>query len=144
MSKVLLDTDILSEYLKGHDLSVVSRSEAYAKQHGVFTFTSVTVHEIVYGLGSKGAYAQLAKVSSWLAKNEEITPAAEDFVGAALLKAGAKRQGNVLELSDCLIAAVAMRLDLPLVTGNTYDFQAMQRAGAKLVIANWREEASEV
>jgi predicted nucleic acid-binding protein len=54
MAKVLLDTDILSEYLKGHDRNVTRRAADYAREHGVFTFTSVTVHEIVFGLERKG------------------------------------------------------------------------------------------
>jgi len=50
MVKVLIDTDILSEYLNGHDSRVVGHAARYAKEHGVFTFTSVTVYEIAYGL----------------------------------------------------------------------------------------------
>jgi tRNA(fMet)-specific endonuclease VapC len=61
MPKVLLDTDILSEYLKGHDEVVARHAAEYARQHGAFTFTSVTVHEIVFGLAFKGASAQLEK-----------------------------------------------------------------------------------
>jgi len=61
MPKTLLDTDILSEYLKGYDRNVIRRAGDYARQHGVFTFTSVTVHEIVYGLELKDAAAQLQK-----------------------------------------------------------------------------------
>lgn len=45
----------------------------------------------------------------------------------------------MLELPDCLIAAVAVRLDMPLVTGNTEDFRAIQRTGINLTIENWRE-----
>ena len=60
--KSILDTDILSEYLKGHDATVAGHAAGYAKDHGVFSFTSVTVHEIVYGLELKGATAQLQKV----------------------------------------------------------------------------------
>ena len=41
--KVILDTDILSEYLKGHNTAVANRAADYAKDHGVFTFTSVTL-----------------------------------------------------------------------------------------------------
>jgi len=59
MEKVILDTDTLSEYLKGHDRNVALYAAAYAREHGVFTFTSVTVHEIVFGLEVKNATAQL-------------------------------------------------------------------------------------
>lgn len=63
--KVILDTDILSEYFKGHNASVAGRAASYAQEHGVFTFTSVTVYEIVYGLELKGASSQLKKVLAW-------------------------------------------------------------------------------
>jgi predicted nucleic acid-binding protein len=66
MPKVLLDTDILSEYLKGHDKKVARRAADYAQQHGLFTFTSVTVHELVYGFEFKGASGQLKKALDWL------------------------------------------------------------------------------
>jgi hypothetical protein len=34
---------------------------------------------------------------------------------------------------------VAARLNLPLVTGNTADFQAMQKAGLKITLQDWRK-----
>ena len=139
MTKVILDTDILSEYLKGHDQTVASHAADYARQHGIFTFTSVTVHEIVYGLEFKGASSQLKKALDWLRRNEEITPAAGDYLEAAIIKAAARRQGAIVELPDCLIAAMAIRLGLPLVTGNTGDFQAIRKTGVLLAIENWRE-----
>jgi predicted nucleic acid-binding protein len=101
MPKALLDTDILSEYLKGHDRTIIRRAADYARQHGVFTFTSVTVHEIVYGLELKGAPAQMQKALLWLNQNEQITPAASDYLQAATIKAAARRQGSIVELSDC-------------------------------------------
>ena len=55
MDKVLLDTDILSEYLKGHDHNVARQAAEYAREHGAITFTSVTVYEIVFGLAVKNA-----------------------------------------------------------------------------------------
>jgi predicted nucleic acid-binding protein len=112
MPKVLLDTDILSEYLKGHDkghdMTVARRAAAYAQHYGKFTFTSVTVHEIVFGLEFKGASGQLQKALAWLNRNEEITPTADDYLEAAMIKAAARKQGAILELTDCLIASVAM------------------------------------
>src|ERR1039458_3652317 len=132
MTKSLLDTDILSEYLKGHDRQVADHAAKYAKQFGVFTFTSITVYEIVYGLELKSAATQLQRALDWLNQNEQVTPIAADYLAAAKMKAAAKRQGRMLELPDCLIAAVAVRLQLPLVTGNTEDFQTSQGTGVNL------------
>lgn len=50
MLRSIPDTGILSEYLKGHDSNVIRRAARYAQDYSVFTFTSVTVYEIVYGL----------------------------------------------------------------------------------------------
>jgi predicted nucleic acid-binding protein len=138
MEKALLDTDTLSEYLKGYDQTVVAHAAAYARHYGVFTFTSVTVYEIVYGLELKAASAQLRKALGWLRQNEQVTPANADYLAAATIKATARKQGSILELPDCLIAAVAVRLRMPLVTGNTADFQAIQATGIQLTIQNWR------
>ena len=49
-AKTILDTDILSEFLKGHNSVVASRASQYVRDHAVFSFTSVTVYDIVYGL----------------------------------------------------------------------------------------------
>jgi len=44
-------------------------------------------------------------VLAWLDQNEEITPTAADYRRAATIKAAAARQGSIVELPDCLIAA---------------------------------------
>ena|ERR1700693_387681 len=137
--KAILDTDILSEYLKGYNLVIADHAARYAKEHGVFTFTSVTVYEIVYGLALKSAHNQLEKVMAWLNQNDPIIPVGDDYINAATIRATARKQGSVLELPDCLIAAVAVRLDRPLVTGNTDDFRAIQKTGVGLRLENWRE-----
>src|ERR1700686_5866653 len=98
MAKILLDTDILSEYLKGHDPTVAKHAERYAQQYGIFSFTSVTVYEIVYGLELKAASVQLKKALAWLNQNEQITPTNADYLTAATIKATARKQGSILEL----------------------------------------------
>lgn len=110
----------------------------YAQEHGIFTFTSVTVYEIVYGLELKGVSRQRQKAWEWLQQNEEVTPTKADYLTAATIRATARKQGFVLEFPDCLIAAVALRLDIPLVTGNTEDFVAVQNTGVSLSLENWR------
>lgn len=90
MRKPLLDTDLLSEYLKGYDEIVTSHAAQYARQYGIFTFTSVTVYEIVYGLELKTASGQLKKALAWLNRNEQITPVSDDYLAAATIKATAR------------------------------------------------------
>ena len=138
MRKDILDTDILSEYLKGKDESVARKGRAYAELYDQFTFTSVTVFEIIRGLEEKGAATQVAKALTWLEQNEQIVPTAEDYLTAARTIAKAKRMGRVVELPDSLIAAVASRIGAPLVTGNTADFENIQNTGLFLEIENWR------
>lgn len=138
MSKVLLDTDILSEYLKGNNPVVAQHAAAYLTLNPTFTITSITVYEIAYGLSLKGAQSQLNKALTWLGRNEEITPTAADYKWAATVKASARNLGLIVELPDCLIAAAAVRLAIPLVTGNTADYESIQKTGVPLQLLNWR------
>jgi predicted nucleic acid-binding protein len=139
MAKVILDTDILSEYLKEHDPNVLKHGDKYAEDHTKFTFTSVTVYEMAFGLEAKGATEQLKRTLEWLSHNEQILPTEADYLTAAHVKAEARKRGSTVELSDCLIAAVAARIRLPLVTGNTSDFQAIKGTGLKLTLLDWRK-----
>jgi predicted nucleic acid-binding protein len=75
---------------------------------------------------------------AWLKQNDEITPTGDDYLMAATIKASARKQGNVVELPDCLIASIAVRLNRPLITGNTDDFLVIQRTGIDLAFVNWR------
>jgi predicted nucleic acid-binding protein len=60
----------------------------------------------------------MQRIRAWLHRNDEIAPVPADYAGAASIRARAARQGAPLEMADCLIAAVALRLGRPLVTGN--------------------------
>ena len=54
MSKRVLDTDVLSEIIKGKNEAVTAKAQAYLAEHGRFTTTAVSVAEIVYGLRRVG------------------------------------------------------------------------------------------
>src|SRR5271165_1539537 len=54
MRKALLDTDILSEILKGKNETVRQRASAYQAQRGDLTICAVTVMEVVKGLHRLG------------------------------------------------------------------------------------------
>ncbi len=139
MRKALIDTDIISEFLKGRDRRVVENALTYLESFDRLSYSSVTLYEIVRGLDEKGSARQVEKALDWLKANEEIVPTSEDYLKAAQVKAQARRKGRTVELPDCLIACSAARLGLTLITGNTSDFQAIQAAGLDLTIENWRD-----
>ena len=139
MQRALLDTDILSEILKRKAPTVIRNATKYASIHKRYTFTAVSVHEIYYGLESKGAIQQLQKARVALAAHEIIVPILSDYEVAGLIRGKARKQGCQLAIDDCLIAAVAGRLGLSIVTGNTSHFRDIQDAGLPITIDNWRE-----
>jgi tRNA(fMet)-specific endonuclease VapC len=138
MQRVILDTDILSEILKGKSTSVIKEAQNYAALHGRFTFTAISVHEILYGLHYKNAPTQLKQASACFEGNEIILPILDDYETAGRIRGAARQQGQQLTSDDCLIGAIAARLALPLVTGNTHHFTAIQRTGLNLQLENWR------
>ena len=54
MTRCLLDTDILSEIIKGKDATVAARATAYLASYGRLTTSAISVAEIVYGLRRVG------------------------------------------------------------------------------------------
>lgn len=57
-AQVLLDTDILSLYIRQHP-RVVSNAQPYLLQHKLFTFSIITRFEILRGMMAKNAYSQI-------------------------------------------------------------------------------------
>jgi tRNA(fMet)-specific endonuclease VapC len=138
MAKVLLDTDILSEILKGKNAAVTAKASAYLAEHGRVTTTAVTVAEIVYGLRRVGREDRVTLFEASLA-DAEVLPfddAAARLAGR--INADLERAGRVIGLPDVMIAAIALRNSLPVVTGNISHFEQVRAARYDLAIENWR------
>lgn len=60
MGPALLDTDTLSEVMKGRDPHVREKARQYLATYGRFTFSIITRYEILRGLKVKSAARQLA------------------------------------------------------------------------------------
>ncbi|OJW12352.1 MAG: VapC toxin family PIN domain ribonuclease [Planctomycetales bacterium 71-10] len=138
MNKALLDTDILSEILRGVDATVGGRARAYRSAFNHLTVSVITIMEMVKGLQKVQRPRQIASLLVLL-RSEEILgfdrPAAEM---AGRIWGDLERTGQPVGLADPMIAAVAMRHGLELVTGNTAHYQRIQRLGYPLSLANWR------
>jgi tRNA(fMet)-specific endonuclease VapC len=138
MAKVLLDTDILSEILKAKNAAVAAKASAYLAEHGRFTTSAVTVAEIVYGLRRVGREDRVALFEASLA-NADVLPFDDGAARlAGRINADLERAGRIIGLPDVMIAAIAIRSGLAIVTGNTAHFEHVRTVKYDLLIDNWR------
>lgn len=137
MGSCLLDTDTLSEVIKGRDPAVSQRASDYLTAQGVFTFSIITRYEILRGLKARDATRQLQAFDAQCQKSRILLLTDEIIVRAADIYADLCRRGELISDADILIAATALVHRLTLVTGNTDHFQRM----AGLPIENWRRLA---
>lgn len=130
----LLDSDTLSEIMKGRDPRVLHRAEEYLSEHPAFRFSLVTRYEILRGLRAKDAARQIA---AFLVRcqRSDIYPITETIVDqAADLYGILHKRGSLIPDADLLIAATALVHDLVLVTGNEGHFRRIPG----LHVINWR------
>jgi predicted nucleic acid-binding protein len=138
MDRVLLDTDILSEILKQKNSTVMERAAAYRAALGRYTFSVITVMEIVDGLHRIGSAQRIEKFVGSLSDAEVLPLDTTASILAGKIDADLIRHGRVIGLADPMIAAIALRNELPLVTGNTDHYRYIQDLGYPLVLDNWR------
>jgi tRNA(fMet)-specific endonuclease VapC len=139
VNKSLLDTDILSEIGKGVDQVVARNATAYRNTFGRYTFSAVTVAEVVRGFQKKQSVRRLQAFVASLPSMEVIPLEESAAVVAGRIAGELERLGRPIGLADSMIAAIALEHHLELVTGNTAHFQRVQQLGYPLTLANWRQ-----
>ena len=138
MNKALLDTDIYSEVLKAINQTVVQNATTYRQAFGKFTLSVVTVMEVVSGLQRVQAAKRIQNFLAAVAL-EETLPFDQDAAELAGRIGGElERIGQPIGVADPMIAAIALKNGLELVTGNTAHYQRIQQIGYPLVLHDWR------
>jgi tRNA(fMet)-specific endonuclease VapC len=133
----LLDTDILSELFKGHDL-VKIRAAEYILEHNRLTISHITKYEILKGLKAKKAKKQIEAFNVFC-ESSSILPITDDvIVRAADIYASLREQGEIISDGDILVAAIAICNNLVLITNNTNHFSRIK----DLQLDNWKIPAS--
>ena len=135
MNPCLLDTDILSEVLKGRNQDVARNADAYLKAHGGFAISAFTRFEVVRGFRWRQATVKLAAFER-LCQAMTIYPVADDILDrAADLWADGATQGKPKMDADVIIAATALVHGRELVTGNVAHFAWING----LTVSSWRK-----
>ena len=135
MEATLLDTDILSEILKGKDPNVVSKARHYHAEHGQFMFSSMTYYEVLRGIKLKQAARQIAQFPHFAASADVVPISVPILERAAELWVQAINQGHPHGDADLIIATTALEVGRILVTGNTQHFAWIPG----LRIEDWRQ-----
>lgn len=132
MKPILVDTDILSEFLRGTS-KVVENFEAYLNDFDAINFSIITYYEILNGLLYKDAKKQLEKFMAFADFNKILPLTISATRRAAEISAKLKSSGQPIGHTDCLIAGIALTNGLQLATNNVDHFKRIEG----LEIINW-------
>ena len=132
MRPALVDTDILSEFLRGTEI-VVDNAKNYLENYDSINFSIITYYEILNGLLYKDARKQLKRFSDFAELNKILPLTLSATRQAAEIHANLRKKGEPIGHTDCLIAGIALTNNLHLVTNNIDHFKRIEG----LEIVNW-------
>jgi tRNA(fMet)-specific endonuclease VapC len=134
MESALLDTDTLSEIMKGVDPHVRDNARRYLAIFRHFTFSIITRYEILRGLKARRATRQMARFDQ-RCQHSQVLPLTDDIiVQAAEVYALLYQEGQLISDADILIAATALKHNLVMVTENVNHFRRIPG----LSLESWR------
>jgi tRNA(fMet)-specific endonuclease VapC len=138
VKRSLLDTDIASEIFKEVNQTVVARAAEYLSQYDRYTLPTITVVEVVRGLHYVGREERVQQFIGLLRAVELLSLDIHSAELAGRIQADLQRTRQPIGWADPLIAAIALRHDLMLVTGNTAHYRRIQDLRHPLQLDNWR------
>lgn len=133
MNKAILDTDILSYFLKG-DKQVLERAEIYLTEHDNLAFTEITYFEILAGLEFKQAKSQKSNFELFSDKCLIYKLTQNSIRTSAKIYGELRRSGIQMGTPDLLIAGIAIENDLILISNNIKDYQSIK----ELSVETWK------
>ncbi|MBT0810137.1 type II toxin-antitoxin system VapC family toxin [Litoribacter ruber] len=134
MEPALIDTDIVSYFLKGNE-KVVTKFQEYLKSFDSINLSIITYYEVVSGLTFKNASKQLEVFEEFCSTAKVLNLTKESIRKSAEIYSVQRFKGEPIDDIDILIAGIALSLDLTLVTNNTKHFGRID----ELKLENWNE-----
>jgi tRNA(fMet)-specific endonuclease VapC len=135
MRETLIDTDILSDIMRGQQQSVVAAADLYLQTYNRFQISAFTQYEVIRGLRWRGATGKLARFALLCEAMTVHAVTWEVLDQAARLWADAAQRGKSKMDADLMIAATAMVHQLTLATGNVAHFDWIRG----LDVIDWRK-----
>jgi tRNA(fMet)-specific endonuclease VapC len=138
VDRSLLDTDTLSGINKARDEKLLNTAERYLALYGSFTFSSVTVMEVVRGYVLARRIERLLEFLNSLANHNVLSFSSSTGELAGEIDAKLMQTGQPIGRADPMIAATAVEHSLVLVTSNINHFERIQDLGYPLRVEDWR------
>lgn len=132
MKPSMLDTDVLSEFLRGNS-KVIAKVDEHLREFGFISLSIITYYEILNGLLYKHARKQLTKFEDFVELNKVIPLTLRTAKISATIQADLRKKGTEIGHTDTLIAGIAIASEMQLITNNTDHFKRIKG----LEIANW-------
>ena len=132
MTEVILDTDILSFFLKGNS-KVFLKFQKYLETYNYINISIITYYEILSGLNFNGAVKQLEVFDNFCLQNKVLNLTTESIKASSAKYAEQRKAGKTIDDIDLLIAGIAISNNFTLITNNTRHFERIKG----LRIENW-------
>jgi tRNA(fMet)-specific endonuclease VapC len=121
---VVVDTDVVSFVFKNHSLAPAYEAILAGRPLAV---SLITLAEIEYGMEAKNWGAvRRDLMRRFLTRFTPLLPDIETARAWARIKYGCKEKGRLITFADAWIAAATVQLNIPLVTHNARDYQAVE------------------
>ncbi len=133
MKEALIDTDILSYFLKG-EIGVVKKMMAYLKEYPKLNISIVTKYEVLSGLEYKKTVKQIENFDIFLKQCKIINLSDKSVRYFAKIYGELRRKGITIGTSDLLIAGIASANNWQLITNNEKHYKEI----TGLEISNWK------
>ena len=132
MKRCTLDTNIITAFLKD-DVRVVEKVSNYLENFEKLSINVIAYYEILRGLKDLGNEGKLRRFGDFIEENELVWIRKETVEKAAEVYAYLKKDGNLIEDADILMAAIAIVEDMVLITNNPSHFNRVKG----LRLENW-------
>jgi tRNA(fMet)-specific endonuclease VapC len=134
VNRCLLDTDVLSQYLRG-EARVTQRAVEYLQHHPQIELSVISYYELRRGLVRIGAQRRIEQLEAFIRScrlwrvDQEVARVASEIAGQLAAR------GERLDDADVLIGATARVIGTAVATGNIRHFSRIEG----LVVENWLE-----
>ncbi|MCP4459985.1 MAG: type II toxin-antitoxin system VapC family toxin [Cytophagales bacterium] len=134
MNRSLIDTDILSYFLKGNK-QVTKNFELYLNEYPQTTISEITYFEVLSGLTFKKASKQIEQFEKFISTCDILKLSTSSLRTSANIYAELREKGITIGTPDLLISGIALVNNLTLVTNNQKHYQPI----SELTTSNWNE-----